>query len=50
MSLLKKQKVLDSSLTVVDGFQMERGFLSPYFVTDKNKMVAEFKNPVATNG
>ena len=44
--LVEEAKGFDSSLTVVDGFQMERGFLSPYFVTDKNKMVAEFKNPL----
>ena len=44
--LIEEAKGFDSSLTVVDGFQMERGFLSPYFVTDKNKMVTEFKNPL----
>lgn len=44
--LVEEAKGFSSSLTVVDGFQMERGFLSPYFVTDKNKMVAEFKNPL----
>ena len=33
-------------IKVVDGFQMERGFLSPYFVTDKNKMTAEFSKPL----
>ena len=44
--LVEEAKGFESSLTVVDGFQMERGFLSPYFVTDKNKMVAEFKNPL----
>ncbi len=44
--LVEEAKGFDSSLTVVDGFQMERGFLSPYFVTDKNKMIAEFKNPL----
>jgi chaperonin GroEL len=44
--LVEEAKGFDSSLTVVDGFQMERGFLSPYFVTDKNKMVTEFKNPL----
>ena len=44
--LVEEAKGFNSSLTVVDGFQMERGFLSPYFVTDKNKMVAEFKNPL----
>ena len=44
--LVEEAKGFNSSLTVVDGFQMERGFLSPYFVTDKNKMVAEFKKPL----
>tara|TARA_R100000027_G_scaffold51258_1_gene39975 strand:+ start:13688 stop:15298 length:1611 start_codon:yes stop_codon:yes gene_type:complete len=44
--LVEEAKGFSSSLTVVDGFQMERGFLSPYFVTDKNKMVAEFKKPL----
>jgi len=44
--LVEEAKGFDSSLTVVDGFQMERGFLSPYFVTDKNKMISEFKNPL----
>ncbi len=44
--IVEEAKGFNSSLQVVDGFQMERGFLSPYFVTDKNKMTAEFNNPL----
>lgn len=44
--IVEEAKGFNSSLTIVDGFQMERGFLSPYFVTDKNKMIAEFKKPL----
>jgi chaperonin GroEL len=44
--IVEEAKGFSSSLQVVDGFQMERGFLSPYFVTDKNKMTAEFKKPL----
>ena len=44
--IVEEAKGFSSSLQVVDGFQMERGFLSPYFVTDKNKMTAEFTKPL----
>ena len=44
--LVEEAKGFNSSLTVVDGFQMERGFLSPYFVSDKNKMICEFDKPL----
>ena len=44
--IVEEAKGFSSSLQVVDGFQMERGFLSPYFVTDKNKMSAEFSKPL----
>ena len=44
--IVEEAKGFSSSLQVVDGFQMERGFLSPYFVTDKNKMSAEFLKPL----
>jgi len=44
--IVEEAKGFNSSLQVVDGFQMERGFLSPYFVTDKNKMTAEFSKPL----
>jgi len=44
--IVEEAKGFQSSLTVVDGFQMERGFLSPYFVSDKNRMVCEFNDPL----
>lgn len=44
--IVEEAKGFNSSLTVVDGFQMERGFLSPYFVSDKNRMVCEFDKPL----
>lgn len=44
--IVEEAKGFDSSLTVVDGYRIERGFLSPYFVTNKDKMVCEFNNPL----
>jgi len=44
--IVEEAKGFKSSLTVVEGYQLERGFLSPYFVTDKNKMSCSFSNPL----
>ena len=33
------------SLDVVEGMQFDRGYLSPYFVTDSEKMMADLENP-----
>ena len=44
--IVEEAKGFKSSLTVVDGFRVDRGFLSPYFVTDKNKMTCEFDKPL----
>ena len=44
--IVEEAKGFKSELTIVDGFRLERGFLSPYFVTDKNKMNCEFENPL----
>ena len=38
-------KVLDTELDVVEGMQFDRGYLSPYFVTDADKMTAEYEAP-----
>jgi chaperonin GroEL len=42
---VEEAKSLDSELTVVEGMQFDRGYLSPYFVTNAEKMVAELDDP-----
>jgi chaperonin GroEL len=44
--IVEEAKGFKSELNVVDGFRLERGYLSPYFVTDKNKMTCEFERPL----
>ena len=36
---------LDNELEVVDGMQFDRGYISPYFVTDSNTMTTDMTNP-----
>ena len=42
---VQEAKGYETSLTVVDGTYIARGFESPYFVTDSAKQIAEFENP-----
>jgi chaperonin GroEL len=42
---VEEGKGLDTELDVVEGMQFDRGYLSPYFVTNAEKMVAELDNP-----
>ncbi len=38
-------KSLESELDVVEGMQFDRGYLSPYFITNPDKMIVELENP-----
>ncbi|KAG6590073.1 hypothetical protein SDJN03_15496, partial [Cucurbita argyrosperma subsp. sororia] len=41
---LEEGRSADNSLYVVEGMQFDRGYISPYFVTDSEKMAVEFDN------
>jgi chaperonin GroEL len=43
---VEESRTLETSLDVVEGMQFDRGYLSPYFVTDAERMETVFENPV----
>lgn len=42
---VEEAKSLHNELEVVEGMQFDRGYLSPYFITNADKMVCELENP-----
>jgi len=42
---VEEAKSLESELEVVEGMQFDRGYISPYFITNADKMVAELDDP-----
>ncbi|WP_330202940.1 chaperonin GroEL [Cyanobacterium sp. Dongsha4] len=43
---VEESKSLATELEVVEGMQIDRGYMSPYFVTDQEKQIVEFENPL----
>jgi chaperonin GroEL len=43
---VEESKTIETALEVVEGMQFDRGYLSPYFVTDAESMEATLENPV----
>ena len=42
---VEEAKSLETELDVVEGMQFDRGYLSPYFISNSEKMVAELEDP-----
>ena len=42
---IEEAKSIETYVDVVEGMQFDRGYISPYFVTDTEKMEAEYENP-----
>jgi chaperonin GroEL len=43
---VEEAKSMDTSLDIVEGMQFDRGYLSPYFITDPERMEIVLENPV----
>ena len=43
---VEESRTLETSLEVVEGMQFDRGYLSPYFVTDAGRMETVLENPI----
>src|SRR4028119_171551 len=43
---VEESKTMDTTLEVVEGMQFDRGYLSPYFVTDADRMEAALEDPL----
>ena len=42
---VEEAKGMDTELDIVEGMEFDRGYLSPYFITNADKMTVEFEDP-----
>jgi len=45
---IEEAKSFDTEMEVVEGMQFDRGYISPYFITNADKMVAELEEPTSS--
>jgi chaperonin GroEL len=43
---LQDGKTMENELEVVEGMKFDRGYISPYFITDQKTMKCELENPL----
>merc|ERR1719230_260299 len=43
--VIEESQILEDEVDVTEGMTLDRGYISPYFVTDKQRLVAELKKP-----
>ena len=46
LSATQDGKTMENELEVVEGMKFDRGYISPYFITDQKTMKAELDNPL----
>jgi chaperonin GroEL len=46
---VEESKSMETQLEVVEGMQFDRGYISPYFITDTERMVANTKTPICSS-
>ena len=46
VAIIERSNSLNSSVEFIEGLQIDRGFISPYFITNNEKMTCELNNPL----